>query len=157
MSNGAWHLLEAQALFCTLPCKLVHSQSDIVYSWCCSRHSGDKNSTKLGRRISFRLKQILASSHGSQIALLVLVLLMTSMVLGDGVLTPAQSVLGAVYGLQVKTSISQSEFCPWHASLIEIMHLCHNATMQTSFSIDRICDAHGMSVQHSFHPVGASS
>ncbi|KAL3134369.1 hypothetical protein ABBQ38_006624 [Trebouxia sp. C0009 RCD-2024] len=29
------------------------------------------------------------------------------MVLGDGVLTPAQSVLGAVYGLQVKTSVSQ--------------------------------------------------
>lgn len=73
----------------------------------CSRHSGDKNSTKLSRRISFKLKQILASSHGSQVALLVLVLLMTSMVLGDGVLTPAQSVLGAVYGLQVKTTISQ--------------------------------------------------
>ncbi|DBB02777.1 TPA: Potassium transporter, variant 3 [Trebouxia sp. C0004] len=33
--------------------------------------------------------------------------LMTSMVLGDGVLTPAQSVLGAIYGLQVKTSVSQ--------------------------------------------------
>ena len=32
---------------------------------------------------------------------------MTSMVLGDGVLTPAQSVLGAIYGLQVKTSVSQ--------------------------------------------------
>ncbi|KAL3135202.1 Potassium transporter 5 [Trebouxia sp. C0009 RCD-2024] len=29
------------------------------------------------------------------------------MVLGDGVLTPAQSVLGAIYGLQVKTSVSQ--------------------------------------------------
>lgn len=50
---------------------------------------------------------MLSSSQGSQIALLVLVLLMTSMVLGDGVLTPAQSVLGAIYGLQVKTSISQ--------------------------------------------------
>ena len=30
--------------------------------------------------------------------------------MGDGVLTPAQSVLGAIYGLQVKTDVHQSEF-----------------------------------------------
>lgn len=29
--------------------------------------------------------------------------------MGDGVLTPAQSVLGAIYGLQVKTNVHQSE------------------------------------------------
>ncbi|KAL3134225.1 hypothetical protein ABBQ38_006660 [Trebouxia sp. C0009 RCD-2024] len=72
-----------------------------------SRHTGDKNIKSLSSRISFQLKQYLATTAGAQASLLCLVLLMTSMVLGDGVLTPAQSVLGAVYGLQVKTSVSQ--------------------------------------------------
>lgn len=82
----------------------------IIYHPCpCSRHSGDKNSKSLSRRISLKLKQYLASRAGAQASLLCLVLLMTSMVLGDGVLTPAQSVLGAIYGLQVKTSVSQGQ------------------------------------------------
>ncbi|KAL0023251.1 hypothetical protein WJX79_010795 [Trebouxia sp. C0005] len=72
-----------------------------------SRHTGDKGTKSLSTRISFRLKQYLATTAGAQASLLCLVLLMTSMVLGDGVLTPAQSVLGAIYGLQVKTSVSQ--------------------------------------------------
>ncbi|KAL3148191.1 hypothetical protein ABBQ38_014224 [Trebouxia sp. C0009 RCD-2024] len=72
-----------------------------------SRHTGDKNIKSLSSRISFQLKQYLATTAGAQASLLCLVLLMTSMVLGDGVLTPAQSVLGAFYGLQVKTSVSQ--------------------------------------------------
>ena len=63
----------------------------------------------MSRRISFRLKQILAMSGVAQACLLCLVLTMTSMVLGDGVLTPAQSVLGAIYGLQVKTTVSQGQ------------------------------------------------
>ena len=90
------------------------TSAQIVVSNCCpcpcSRHSGDKNSKSLSRRISFKLKQYLASRAGAQASLLCLVLLMTSMVLGDGVLTPAQSVLGAIYGLQVKTSVSQGQF-----------------------------------------------
>jgi len=73
----------------------------------CSRHTGDKNIKRLSSRISLKLKQYLATTVGAQASLLCLVLLMTSMVLGDGVLTPAQSVLGAIYGLQVKTSVSQ--------------------------------------------------
>ncbi|KAL3134555.1 Potassium transporter [Trebouxia sp. C0009 RCD-2024] len=72
-----------------------------------SRHTGDKGTKSLSTRISFGLKQYLATTVGAQASLLCLVLLMTSMVLGDGVLTPAQSVLGAIYGLQVKTSVSQ--------------------------------------------------
>ncbi|KAL3139069.1 Potassium transporter [Trebouxia sp. C0010 RCD-2024] len=72
-----------------------------------SRHSGDKSSKSLSRRISWKLKRFLATRVGAQAALLCLVLLMTSMVLGDGVLTPAQSVLGAIYGLQIKTSVSE--------------------------------------------------
>ncbi|KAL3152408.1 hypothetical protein ABBQ32_001459 [Trebouxia sp. C0010 RCD-2024] len=72
-----------------------------------SRHSGDNSSKRLSQRISWKLKQFLATRVGAQATLLCLVLLMTSMVLGDGVLTPAQSVLGAVYGLQIKTSVSQ--------------------------------------------------
>lgn len=46
--------------------------------------------------------QLFEGSALARYALLVLVLCMTSMVLGDGVLTPAQSVLGAIYGIQVK-------------------------------------------------------
>ncbi|DBA74693.1 TPA: hypothetical protein ACH3X2_009358 [Trebouxia sp. C0005] len=84
----------------------IPDASDVTLSHY-SRHSGDKNSKSLSRRISFKLKQYLASRAGAQASLLCLVLLMTSMVLGDGVLTPAQSVLGAIYGLQVKTSVSQ--------------------------------------------------
>lgn len=84
----------------------VPDASDVTLSHY-SRHSGDKNSKSLSSRISFKLKQYLASKAGAQASLLCLVLLMTSMVLGDGVLTPAQSVLGAIYGLQVKTSVSQ--------------------------------------------------
>lgn len=94
-------------------CKVIcmHPQTVVILainSFCtCSRHTGDKDSTRLSSRISFKLKQYLATTAGAQASLLCLVLLMTSMVLGDGVLTPAQSVLGAVYGLQVKTSVSQ--------------------------------------------------
>ncbi|DBA83964.1 TPA: Potassium transporter, variant 2 [Trebouxia sp. C0004] len=84
----------------------VPDASDVTLSHY-SRHSGDKNSKSLSRRISFKLKQYLSSRAGAQASLLCLVLLMTSMVLGDGVLTPAQSILGAIYGLQVKTSVSQ--------------------------------------------------
>ena len=75
----------------------------------CSHHSGDKNSKSMSRRISFKLKQYLATTVGAQASLLYLVLLMTSMILGDGVLTLAQSVLGAIYDLQVKTSVSQGD------------------------------------------------
>ena len=46
---------------------------------------------------------------------------MTSMVLGDGVLTPAQSVLGAVYGLQVKTSVSQGSLVTLGNILLLVM------------------------------------
>ncbi|KAL3135172.1 hypothetical protein ABBQ38_006263 [Trebouxia sp. C0009 RCD-2024] len=87
----------------------VPDASDVTLSRY-SRHTGDKGTTSLSSRISFRLKQYLATTAGAQASLLCLVLLMTSMVLGDGVLTPAQSVLGAIYGLQVKTSVSQGSF-----------------------------------------------
>ena len=42
-------------------------------------------------------------------------------VMGDGVLTPAQSVLGAIYGLQVKTDVHQSEL-PFVASACDRPH-----------------------------------
>ncbi|KAK9808702.1 hypothetical protein WJX72_002233 [[Myrmecia] bisecta] len=52
--------------------------------------------------VQANLQQLLQTSKAAQQTLLIVVLAMTSMVLGDGVLTPAQSVLGAIYGLQVK-------------------------------------------------------
>ncbi|KAK9835990.1 hypothetical protein WJX81_004040 [Elliptochloris bilobata] len=58
------------------------------------------------RSVGAHLREGLRRSRVAQSLLLSLVLLMTSLVLGDGVLTPAQSVLGAIYGLQVRTTVS---------------------------------------------------
>lgn len=105
--------------FCRAGCSFsihnVQKHSYTLVHCSCSRHSGDNSSKSLSRRISWKLKQFLATRVGAQAALLCLVLLMTSLVLGDGVLTPAQSVLGAVYGLQIKTSVSEGGVCWCHA------------------------------------------
>ncbi|KAI5071060.1 hypothetical protein GOP47_0013311 [Adiantum capillus-veneris] len=53
---------------------------------------------------SLILKRLFERYKQARIALLVLVLLGTSMVIGDGVLTPAISVLSSVQGLQVAFS-----------------------------------------------------
>ncbi|KAK9792666.1 hypothetical protein WJX73_004356 [Symbiochloris irregularis] len=49
-----------------------------------------------------KLRSLFATSPIARNALLSVVLLMTSLVLGDAILTPAQTVLGAIYGLQVR-------------------------------------------------------
>lgn len=100
----------------------VPDASDVTLSHY-SRHSGDKNSKSLSRQISFKLKQYLATTVGAQASLLCLVLLMTSMVLGDGVLTPAQSVLGAIYGLQVKTSVSQGAIVGISCAIVVLLFM----------------------------------
>nr|DAD43706.1 TPA_asm: hypothetical protein HUJ06_001936 [Nelumbo nucifera] len=53
-------------------------------------------------RTSSVLKEFFEKHRSSRIVLLLVVLLGTSMVIGDGVLTPTMSVLSAVYGIKVK-------------------------------------------------------
>ncbi|CAN0854888.1 Probable potassium transporter 13 [Linum grandiflorum] len=50
------------------------------------------------------LKDLLEKHHNSRIILLLVVLLGTSMVISDGILTPSMSVLSAVYGLKIKAT-----------------------------------------------------
>ncbi|KAH7440396.1 hypothetical protein KP509_04G105100 [Ceratopteris richardii] len=52
-------------------------------------------------RQSLKLKRLFENCKGARVALLALVLLGASMIIGDGVLTPAISVLSSVQGLQV--------------------------------------------------------
>ncbi|XWS10318.1 hypothetical protein CRYUN_Cryun39dG0065900 [Craigia yunnanensis] len=51
---------------------------------------------------SLLIKQFFEKYHSSQVVLLLVVLLGTSMVIGDGILSPTMSVLSAVSGLQIK-------------------------------------------------------
>nr|KJB13993.1 hypothetical protein B456_002G105200 [Gossypium raimondii] len=53
---------------------------------------------------SLLIKQFFEKHHSSQVVLLLVVLLGTSMVIGDGILSPTMSVLSAVSGLQVKVT-----------------------------------------------------
>lgn len=75
-----------------------------------SRYSSAMAGQKCGSsfQVSQAIKRLLVTKSWARGALLGVVLLMTSMVMGDGVLTPAQSVLGAIYGLQVKTNVHQN-------------------------------------------------
>eukprot|EP00877_Chromochloris_zofingiensis_P013393 jgi/Chrzof1/8307/Cz03g05190.t1 len=66
--------------------------------WCCSIHS----------RVGIALRNYYRRSKVHQVALLVVVVLATAMVVGDGVLTPSISVLSAVSGLTLATNISNS-------------------------------------------------
>ncbi|PPS11396.1 hypothetical protein GOBAR_AA09244 [Gossypium barbadense] len=53
---------------------------------------------------SLLIKQFFEKHHSSKVVLLLVVLLGTSMVIGDGILSPTMSVLSAVSGLQVKVT-----------------------------------------------------
>ena len=53
------------------------------------------------RCLTSQIAALLRSSKGARVLLLAVVLLATSMIIGDGVLTPAISVISAVVGIQV--------------------------------------------------------
>ncbi|XVF18207.1 hypothetical protein REPUB_Repub11eG0001600 [Reevesia pubescens] len=55
-------------------------------------------------RTSLLIKQFFEKYHCSRVVLLLVVLLGTSMVIGDGILNPTMSVLSAVSGLQIKVT-----------------------------------------------------
>ena len=68
------------------------------------RQDEDENSGK----IATWLKSCLHRHHWQQISLLVVVLLAVNMIISDGVLTPAISVISAVEGIQYNTNLSDS-------------------------------------------------
>jgi len=62
-----------------------------------------------GFDVCVQVSAVLRSNKGARMLLLMVVLLSTSMIIGDGVLTPAISVISAVVGIQVAApSISTS-------------------------------------------------
>ncbi|KAG6773714.1 hypothetical protein POTOM_021030 [Populus tomentosa] len=64
--------------------------------------SCDSNGSTKETRTSLVIKEFFNKHRCSSVVLLLVVLLGTSMVIGDGILTPAMSVLSAVYGIQIK-------------------------------------------------------
>lgn len=55
-------------------------------------------------RTSFLIKEFFEKHRSSRVVFLLVVLAGTSMVIGDGILTPTMSVLSAVYGIQIKAT-----------------------------------------------------
>ncbi|KAF8412761.1 hypothetical protein HHK36_000731 [Tetracentron sinense] len=64
------------------------------------------------------LKEFFEKHHNSRIVLLLVVLLGTSMVISDGVLTPAMSVLSAVYGVKIKVPELHENYTVFIACII---------------------------------------
>nr|XP_034921406.1 probable potassium transporter 13 [Populus alba] len=62
----------------------------------------DSNVSTKETRASLVIKEFFNKHRSSRVVLLLVVLLGTSMVIGDGIPTPAMSVLSAVYGIQIK-------------------------------------------------------
>jgi KUP system potassium uptake protein len=61
------------------------------------------------RRLNAAIKHSLATNHAAQVVLMLVVVVATSMVVGDGILTPAISVLSAVTGLKAADGIDISQ------------------------------------------------
>ncbi|KAK2636969.1 hypothetical protein Ddye_031761 [Dipteronia dyeriana] len=66
-----------------------------------------------GTRRASKLKSILENSHFAKLFLLFVTLLGTSMVIGDGILTPSISVLSAVGGIKEATSAITEDWIVW--------------------------------------------
>lgn len=77
------------------------------------------------RGLNAAIRHGLATSHAAQVVLMVVVVIATSMVVGDGILTPAISVLSAVTGLKAAdgVSISQGGLLCWHAGPLECSYM----------------------------------
>lgn len=74
--------------------KSSHLEHEFVT--CC-----DSNVSTKETRASLVIKEFFNKHRSSRVVLLLVVLLGTSMVIGDGILTPAMFVLSAVYGIQI--------------------------------------------------------
>ncbi|XP_042478346.1 probable potassium transporter 13 [Macadamia integrifolia] len=86
-------------------------------------------------RSSRCLKEFFEKSYGSRIVLFLIVILGTSMVIGDGVLTPSMSVLSAVYGMRIKVPHLHENYTILIASviLLGLFALQHYGTHRVGF------------------------
>ncbi|XP_057825831.2 potassium transporter 1 isoform X1 [Cryptomeria japonica] len=85
--------------------------------------------------LSYWVKAFLEKRHKFRVGLLLVVLLGTSMVIGDGVLTPAISVLSAVQGIKVKVPNLQERYVVIIACviLVALFALQHFGTRNVAF------------------------
>ncbi|XWS18734.1 hypothetical protein CRYUN_Cryun32bG0070100 [Craigia yunnanensis] len=81
------------------------------------------------------LKEFFDKYHSSQVVLLLLVLLGTSMVIGDGILTPSMSVLSAVNGIKIKATGLHENYTVFIACvvLMGLFALQHSGTRRVGF------------------------
>ncbi|KAJ0975823.1 hypothetical protein J5N97_017788 [Dioscorea zingiberensis] len=86
-------------------------------------------------RTSFLIKSFFEKHQSSRVALLLVVLLGTSMIIGDGVLTPTMAVLSAVSGIQVKVPNLHENYVVLTACiiLIGLFSLQHYGTHRVGF------------------------
>ncbi|KAI8008988.1 putative potassium transporter 13 [Camellia lanceoleosa] len=88
-------------------------------------------------KTSLLIKDFFEKHHSSRVVLLLVVLLGTSMVIGDGILTPTMSVLSAVNGLRIKITVT--DLHGYYTSLIAcvilvgIFALQHYGTHRVGF------------------------
>lgn len=85
--------------------------------------------------LSYSIKAFLEKRHKFRVGLLFVVLLGTSMVIGDGVLTPAISVLSAVQGIKVKAPNLEERYVVLLACviLVALFALQHFGTRNVAF------------------------
>ncbi|XP_059666685.1 probable potassium transporter 13 [Cornus florida] len=86
-------------------------------------------------RTSLLIKDFFAKHQSSRIVLLLVVLLGTSMVIGDGILTPTMSVLSAVNGIKVKVPELHENYTVFIACviLVGLFALQHYGTDRVGF------------------------
>ncbi|XP_022718099.1 probable potassium transporter 13 [Durio zibethinus] len=86
-------------------------------------------------RSSILIKQFFEKYHSSRVVLLLVVLLGSSMVIGDGILSPTMSVLSAVYGLQIKVTYLHENHIVFFACILLVGHfaLQHYGTHNVGF------------------------
>ncbi|XVE52820.1 hypothetical protein DITRI_Ditri02bG0154700 [Diplodiscus trichospermus] len=86
-------------------------------------------------RTSLLIKQFFEKYHSSRVVLLLVVLLGTSMVIGDGILSPTMSVLSAVSGLQIKVTHLNENHIVFIACviLVALFALQHYGTHSVGF------------------------
>ncbi|OMO65933.1 potassium transporter [Corchorus olitorius] len=81
------------------------------------------------------LKEFFDKYHSSRVVLLLLVLLGTSMVIGDGILTPSMSVLSAVNGIKIKATGLHENYTVFISCviLVGLFTLQHYGTRRVGF------------------------
>ncbi|KAJ4848729.1 hypothetical protein Tsubulata_043975 [Turnera subulata] len=111
----------------------------LLSSSCCGPedHRSARDAGVLGRDTtsSSVMREFFDKHLSSRIALLLVVLLGTSMVVGDGVLTPSMSVLSAVYGIKIKATGLHENYAVFITCLILVglFALQHFGTHRVGF------------------------